>query len=240
MEINTRGIVLNSVRYGDSSLIVKIFTEELGLQSFMVKGARQRHTRRPASLFGHLNLLGISFRYRENHELQFPGDVYSLHAYSSLDRNPIKGSIILFVNELLLKSIKEQESNPALFDFIFDSLLWFDSEENAYMDFHLAFAVKLIGHLGFMPQGSWQPDTPLLNLQEGSFTYGLMAGQTIDSDASRDFSILQFCPFGELATLGMNTARRRRLLSALIDYYRFHLPAFSPMKSLSVLEEIYR
>jgi DNA repair protein RecO (recombination protein O) len=239
VEINTRGIVLNSIRYGDSSLIVKIFTEELGNLSFMVKGARQRHTSRAASHFGHLNLLDMNFRFRENRELQYLGEVQTLHSYSSLPQNPIKGSIILFINELLLKSIKEEEKNPSLFSFIFDALLWFDEEEHAWLDFHLAFAVKLVEHLGFMPQGSWGPETPRLDMQEGLFVYSSLPNQNMDSESSRDFSALRFCPFAELSSLGLTTSRRRRLLSSLIDYYRHHLPSFSPMKSLSVLEEIY-
>ena len=39
MDDKIQGVVLQSLRYGDSSLIVKVFTRNFGLRSYMLKGA---------------------------------------------------------------------------------------------------------------------------------------------------------------------------------------------------------
>ena len=55
----TRAIVLQSIRYGDSSLIVKMLTEEFGLQSYMVKGVLGKNSKMKPAHFQNMNLLEI-------------------------------------------------------------------------------------------------------------------------------------------------------------------------------------
>ena len=47
----TRAIVLKAIKYGDNSLIVKLLTEQNGLQSFMIKGAYNKNAKIRAALF---------------------------------------------------------------------------------------------------------------------------------------------------------------------------------------------
>ena len=47
MYSQTKGIVLSSVKYSESSIICKVYTAKLGLQSYIVNGVRKRKEEAP-------------------------------------------------------------------------------------------------------------------------------------------------------------------------------------------------
>ncbi|MFA4853518.1 MAG: recombination protein O N-terminal domain-containing protein, partial [Bacteroidales bacterium] len=55
----SRGIVLHSIKYSDSSLIVKIYTENFGLQSYILRSARNRKSKMKVGIFQPLALLNF-------------------------------------------------------------------------------------------------------------------------------------------------------------------------------------
>ena len=146
MDDKTEGIVLQSVRYGDTSLIVKVFTRNFGLKSYLVKGVFNRTSKLRAALFQNLNLIHYVEAGKPNKStLGYLKDVQLATVYQSIPFVMNKSAILMYVSELLVKTITEQEQNTALFDFVVRSLQWLDLVERDYANFPLFFTLEMTG-----------------------------------------------------------------------------------------------
>ena len=123
----TRGIALHTVKFSETSIIAKIYTELFGLQSYLIKGIRKQHSRIKPGLFQPLTILDLTVYHKETGSLQSLKEVHNLYPYQSLPFDIMKSSIALFMNELIYKSIREEEPNQELFDFLFDACIDLDS-----------------------------------------------------------------------------------------------------------------
>jgi len=173
MDDTIQGIVLQSIRYGDTSLIVKVFTRSLGLRSYMVKGAFNRNSKNRAALFQNLHLINYVEASRPNKgSLGYLKDVQLSTVYQSIPFMMNKSAILMYVSELLSKTIIEQEQNEVMFDFIVRSLLWLDLVEQDYANFPLFFTLELTRHLGFYPKANHETGY-CFDMMEGSFAHDL-------------------------------------------------------------------
>ena len=146
----TRAIVLKAIRYGDNSLIVKLLTEQNGLQSFIVKGVFNKNAKIRAALFQPLTLLDI-VGTKSRGDLGYLKEAGVEYSYHDIPVNINKNAIVLFICELLSKSIQEAETDIELFDFIHNALTHLDEMTDNYADFPLRFSVELSRFLGFSP-----------------------------------------------------------------------------------------
>jgi DNA repair protein RecO (recombination protein O) len=165
----TRGIVLHTVKYSETSLIVKVYTEAFGIQSYMVKGARNPKSKLRPILFQPLTLLELVAYHKERNTLQSIKEIRLAHPYQSMPFDIRKSSIALFLNEVVYRSVGEEESNPALFEFLWSSFLLLDAVEEPFMHFHLLFTIKLTKYLGFHPRNTRTDEHCFFNLSEGTF-----------------------------------------------------------------------
>lgn len=239
MLLATRGLVFHVSRYSDSSGIVKIFTEDYGLQSFIVKSLFSRSSRIKPALFGHLSLIDIVYNNKPGHSLQYLKEV-SLHKdFDVITDNIGRSSVMLFINEVLYKTVREEEANQPLFEFIEYTLKSLNNSNIPVNSFHLLFLVRLAEHLGFGPSGSLREEGNYFDLLTGSMlplnpghSY-IISGETLSiltKMASMDYNDLS----------GFNAPRvvRLDLLERLIDFYKVHLPDLTELKSVKVLHEI--
>jgi DNA repair protein RecO (recombination protein O) len=151
----TRGIVFHVTEYSESSVVAKIYTELFGLQSYLINSARKKSPKiKPASLQP-LSLIDLMVYHKERSGLQRLAEARTQPALKSIPFDIRKSSIVLFINEVLLKSVKEEESNRALFDFIFSSVELLDLQDEVQSDFHLVFLLQLTKYLGFYPQDNF-------------------------------------------------------------------------------------
>ena len=236
---NTRGIIFQQIKYSDSSLIVKIFTEELGLQSFIVKGIHGKRSKSKPALFQPLNLLNLVIDYKEGKTLHFIREISIDYNYQTIHINILKRSIFLFLNELLFRSIREETTNKALFDWIFNALTWFDLSEKENLNFHLVFMIQFSRFLGFFPKQQIGLPTDYFDLQEGVFTNRKPEHPDyVSGKVTSDIIKLQHSTFESGNKLTMTNKSRRMVLDALVYYYRLHLPGFGEMKSIEILKTI--
>jgi len=239
MIVNTKGIVLKSIKYSESSVIVKIFTESFGLQSYIIKGVRSKKVKMKAALFQPLQLLNLSASHRENKNLNFINEAGVAHAYQSIPFDAAKLSVLLFLNEILIRSIKEETSNANLFDWLWKSLIWYDLTEPSSSDFHLIFLMQLTKFLGFYPKNPISSST-YFDLLEGVFVNSEPPHpHYISGSFAEKFHHLNTVSFNQLHELSFSTRQRRKMLSTLITYYQLHLPGFGEVKSLLVLQQIF-
>ena len=234
----TRAIVLKAIRYGDNSLIVKLLTEQNGLQSFMVKGAYNKNAKIRAALFQPLTMLDVVCA-KSRGELGYFKEAGIEHAYQDIPVNITKNTIVLFVCELLSKTIQEAETDLELFEFVHRALIHLDEMSGNCADFPLRFAIKVSYFLGFSPNvNTFQPGF-VFDLEEGCFRHD-STGCTyfIDNQLSEVFYRICQDDFFEECSLKLRNAERRQLLEAVINYYKLHVSGFNEMNSVEILKAV--
>lgn len=239
----TKGIVLRTVKYGETSVVVTMLTEIFGIQSYLVNGVRSSSKKGPgkASLFQPPALLDLVVYHNELKQLNRLKEFRWAHIYQKILSDVSHNAASLFMIELLTRCLKQPESNPELFHFSEDILLTLDKSNSAVMaNLPLFFALHLPFHFGFRIADNFNSDRPFLDLQEGSFVSEQPRHPYfLEGDAAAICSrILRVMQSSELETIRLNRDIRRSLLHALVNYYSLHIHDFGVIKSLPVLQEI--
>lgn len=235
----TRGLVFHVSRYSDSSGIVSIYTEKAGLQSCIVRSLFSRNAKIKPALFGHLSLLDLVIDNKPGRSLQYVREASLNRQFHEITDDMVRSSILLFINEILYKSVKEEEVNQSLFDFIEYSLQNLNDISIPVGSFHLLFLVRLSEHLGFGPTHSLIMEgshfdllTGLIVMQDPGHSY------IISSDALKLVREISLMDYPSLVNFTAPKHLRMELLHNLLDYFRIHLPDMTELKSVKVLHEI--
>jgi DNA repair protein RecO (recombination protein O) len=232
--IKTRAIVLQSIKYGDNSLIVKMITEELGIQSYMVKGVFGKKSKMKAALFQNMTMLEIVADSSDN-SLGFIREISLSHCYKSIASDIKKSTIIIFISELLSKSISESETDTDLFNFIYDSMIWLDEAISGYANFPLVFAIQLSKFLGFFPNIDTYSEGSSFDLLDGNFKTTHNDIYQIDNEPSQ--FLYKLCRYNN-DNLTISNATRRKLLEAIVMYYKLHADNVREIKSYEILRTL--
>lgn len=243
MIAKTKGIVLRSVKYGETSLVVSMYTELYGLQSYLVNGVRTASKRggAKATFFQSASLLDLVVYHNDFSNLQRIKEYKWAILYGHIFSDVVKNAVASFLIELLTKCLKEPEPNPDLFYFLEDSLLHLDGATgHVTANFPLFFALHLPYFFGFRISDEHTEDAPFLDLHEGVFTPHQPAHTYYlqDREAAITSYILKAQQPSELEELQLNQESRRSLLAAYEQYYALHLPEFGALKTLPVLREM--
>jgi len=235
----TRGIALHATKFSETSSVVRIYTELFGLQSYLVKGIRKQHARIRQGFFQPLTLLDLVVYHKEKHSLQTLKEVQYLFPYQSIPFDIRKSSLALFINELIYKTIHEEEPHPELFAFLQGMCLHLDAAEGNLNDFHLVFALQLTRYLGCMPRLNYSEKSPFLDLREGTFQENIPGHPDyLDASASHLVSELLMIPENGSSSLQYSAKTRDLILEAILAYYQFHVPGFRKMQSHHVLHAV--
>ena len=239
MLYSTRGIVLHTVKYSETSLIAKIYTETFGLQSYMVKGIRSKKSKIKTGLFQPLGLNDLVVYHKEKSSLQTIKEIQSAFPYKSVPFDIKKSSVALFMDELMYKSIHEEEKNQALFDFLWNSCILLDTITTPVAYFHLWFAAHFSAYLGFLPQMTFSKQNKWFNMHDGIFQESVPAHpEFMDESESRLFyDLLRMSP-DVLGSLNFSRDTRNRVLDKILIFYVIHLPGFTELRSHQVLHTI--
>lgn len=230
MLIKTRGVVLKFIKYRDTSIIVNIYTESQGLQSYIVNGVRSaRSKRNKIAFYQPLTLLELVVYYRDGRSLNRLSETRCSHPFYSISINPKKSAIALFMVEILSKTLKEQTQSQELFDFIWRSILQFDDEVYSPENFHLIFLVKLSRYLGFMPRNSYE----LFEELKTELDYNW-----VNSTEANRMNQLLSCDY--LTAPLLNNKQRMESLNILLSLYRVHVEQFGIAKSVKILNQVFR
>jgi DNA repair protein RecO (recombination protein O) len=240
MLCKTIAIVLKTIKYSETSLVVKAYTADYGLRSFLVRSVRKKHAKNSPNLFQPLSLLEIVFIDKEGSGLIIPKDIASWQHFSSIPFDVYKSSVVLFMNELIYRSVHEEEANPAFFQFLLKSLIYIDGTQNRVSNAHLVFALQLTRFLGFFPFGNFSPSQPYFLLREGVFSKFAPEDElSLSQEESQWFDRLSLTGLENCHELEISNATRSRLLEVIILYYQLHLIGFGDIKSLDVLNQVF-
>lgn len=239
----TRGIVLRAVKYGETSLVVTVFTELFGLQSYIVNGVRTSSKKgsAKANLFQPSAILDLVVYHSEQNTLHRIREFRWGHLYQHILSDVRKNAVAVFMIELLTKCLKQPESNPDLYYFVEDILLKLDdSADLVTANIPLFFALHLSHFFGFRIDDNYSAKCKWLDMQEGSFVDHQPVHPYFleEKHAAITSQILKVMQPAELSQLQLNQQLRRELLSAYEDYYRLHVSDFGKLKTLPVLKEL--
>jgi len=238
MQVNTKAIVLSSLKFGDTSLIVKAYTRSDGLKSYLLKGVlSSKKGKLKAAYFQPLTQLEINAVHKNKGTLESIREVKVIHPYKTLHTNIIKNSLVLFLSEMLGNSIQEQQKDESLFNYLEKAFHWLD-ETDTTANFHLLFLLNLSKHLGFYPDIGETSGT-YFDLVEGTFITNPSLNPLIEPKQILGFKQLLGIKFDALRALTISKTDRESLLNSLILYFELHLHGFRKPKSLAVLHAVF-
>lgn len=239
----TKGIVLRTVKYGETSLVVTIFTELFGVQSYLVNGVRTSSKKGSgkANLFQPTAILDLVVYHNELKHLNRIKEFRWHYLYQHIFSDVPKNAVALFMIELLTKCLKQPEANPELFEFCEDAFIHLDESKGSVMaNFPLFFALHLPVFFGFRISDEYSGKNSIVDLQEGMFVeerpnhLHFLEGKQAEITSD----LLKMMRPEELGQLKLNHDFRRELLFAYETYYRLHIQDFGTMKTLPVLREV--
>lgn len=227
----TRGIALGYIRYKETSIIAKVYTEAFGIQSYIVNGVRSTKSKtNRIALFQPLTLLDmVVYHKNKDDSVHRISELKCYHPFATLPYDVIKSSLALFVTEMLGKVLREEETNEPLFQFLEQAVLFLDEADSRFENFHIQFLLELATHLGF---GIDELDDLETELRGNHYPH------RADATEREILTQLLFGPFG--TPVQMDRTRRTAILEKILFFYKIHLDALGEIRSLDVLKEVLR
>ena len=241
MMTKTQAIVLHSLKYGETRLIVDVFTRAFGRQSFIVSIPKTPRGKIKKQFFQPLTLLDIETDIRPRLQLQKLHDVRLMSPFASIPFDPDKLAISLFVAEFLYYALRSEQRNELLYDYLENSIMWLDGQQVRFANFHLVFLLRLTRFLGFYPNLDAYKDGDYFDLRESVF----MSNPPVHRDflhpeEAQKVQLMMRMDYPTMHLFRMSHQERNRLLEVSLKYYRLHLPDFPEMKSIEVLRALYQ
>jgi len=238
MLVSSSAIVLSKVRYQDNDLIIKCLTRDLGVVSYMVKNISvSKKSKNKFAFFQLLNILDLETNYNPNRSIQYIKDLKIKYSFKSLHTNIYKSSVVMFLSEILSTIIHNEIEDVELFDFIEDSLIWYDRSKDSSA-FYLIFLMKITNYLGFYPDCT-NMDYNYFNLEEGLFENSKNSKYVISGDDLVLFKTILGIKFDSNKLPFIDKLKKKYILKNILIYYKLHVDGFKDPKSLKVLNQIF-
>jgi len=232
----TRGIVFKTTDYGESSVIVQVFTEKFGLQSYIINAVKKPKAKISRNMLQPLHLLDMVVYHKNTGQVQRIAELKNVPVLQSIPYDVIKSSLALFLNEVLYKAVRQQSADERLFDFVFNAIEWLDHQNEGIANFHLLFLTRLTRYLGFYPD-LLQAD--YFDMKNGVFSkYKPEGFSYLSPPHTQNFYALLTRSFENIQQLKFSNDERRYLIQKLLEYYALHIEGFGNIKSHEVLEEV--
>ncbi|MEQ8924167.1 MAG: DNA repair protein RecO [Fulvivirga sp.] len=216
----TRGVVLKYFKYRDTSIIAKIYTEEFGLQSYIVNGVRSARAKGKIALFQPLTLLNMVVYKKASSGIQRISELNCSTPLNSMPYNVVKSSIGVFISEVLYKCIKEDEPDNSLFNFIHNTILTLDHQKEINLNFHLIFLIQLSHYLGIGITSTNQ----FMHINNSDKLEKLKELSKSDYNSKH----------------AITNSLRRAILNDLLQFYKTHIDIAGEFKSIEILRAVLK
>ena len=235
----TRGIVFKTTDYSESSVVVQIFTEKFGLQSYIINGAKKPKAKISRNMLQPLHLVDMVVYHKSNGNVQRIAELKNSPTLQTIPYDVIKSCIVMFLNEVLYKAVKQQTPDETIFDFIFNAIELLDHKTRGLANFHLLFLVQLTRYLGFYPHGGLMAEANFFDMKDGVFSnYKPDSLSYLSPPHTKNFYTLLQSNFGNIDDVKLSNDERRYLINKLLEYYAMHIEVFGNIRSHEVLEEV--
>ncbi len=240
MLVKTEAIVLHAFKYGETRLIVDVFSLGSGRLSLIVSLPKTQKARLKKQYFQPMMILEITYEQHQRAQLQQLKDARLLTVWTSIPFSPEKLSLSLFVAEFLYHALRSEQQDELLYAYICDSMQWLDTTEQGYANFHLTFLMRLSRFLGFFPNLDDYVAGCVFDLRAGTFINNIpLHHDYLSADESRLIHLLMRMDYTTMHLYRFSHHERNRIVDVLLQYYRLHIPQFPELKSLQVLRELW-
>jgi DNA repair protein RecO (recombination protein O) len=220
----TSSISLSYIRYKETSIIARFFTETFGIQSFVVNGIRSSRSKISLSLFQPLGLCDLVQYHDEKKDLNRLKEIQPSHILKSIPFSPHKSAIAIFIAEYLGKVVSEGQPNDELFLTVQAWIIDLDSKPDLFDSMHISLVWNSLGPLGIMPN-DWKDILPASARPNSEQLAGLQ-------------SFFEWITFGG-ETIQVSGAMKQWILDVLVYYVGTHLEGVGNLKSLKVLRQVF-
>lgn len=230
MQNQCLGIVIRTIKYGDSGIIAQILTDKHGMQSFLVKGVHSKKTKLKISLFSTLNILQLQIIFKENRNIQNIREATPEFPLHNSHSDIVKNTMLLYIAEVMKECLKSHPvADHSLFQFLENTILHI---ENQKVDSHfpLKFMIELSQHLGF----SILHSNDLHYVSEGIVDD--MPGVLTDGNSDEQVELFREISAGSIS---LSKTDRKKLLKKIHEHFKQHLDDKFTIKSAEVLEEVF-
>jgi DNA repair protein RecO (recombination protein O) len=235
----TRGIVFKTTNYAESSVIVQVYTEKFGIQSYMVNGVKKPRAKISRNMLQPLHLLDMVVYHKAAGNIQRIAELKNTPPLQTIAYDVVKTSIVMFLNEVLYKSVKHQDPDENLFGFIFYAIEWLDHAKEGLANFHMLFLLKLTRYMGFYPEVNQDINADFFDMKEGVFKrYKPEHALYLSPPHTQNFNKLLQYSFENMHQLKLAKDERRYLIAKLLEYYSLHIENFGYVHSHEILEEV--
>ena len=240
MLLKNQAIVFRANKYGESSLIVELYTQTKGVRKYIINGVRSPKARTKANLLQVMTLLDIVAYERDDRDINRLKELRPSYIYQSIPFDIRKGTVGLFMIEMASKSIKEKEENLPLFNFLSNAFRLLDVTKESIAYFHFVFLIELSTYLGFQAAGYYSEQTPFFDLEEGEFVATKPEhGNSLSANLAEAFGQLLEHTMLTSHELKIERNLRKRLLEQLVFYYQLHLDGMGVIYSHQILKEVF-
>lgn len=234
----TEGIVLKTIKYGESSLIVKLFTEKFGLISILFKGVRNSRNK-DAHILQLGNILDIHIYYKENKNILLSKEKSLQYLYQNMMQNMSKLTIVYFAIEVMLHCTKEYQINKEEYYFLKNFLLQLDAEQESVENYPILFLYQLSNVLGFKPSCNAPDQQKYFNLERGVYEELPQPNLHADADSSK-LLYTMLINLDSNIDIQFTNQQRKKLIETWIKYYQYQIPEFKPLQTPNILHQLLK
>lgn len=236
----SKAVVLHQIKYSETSVIVTLYTNNFGRQSYLINGIRSSKSKQKNGILQPLFLLEIDAYHKPGREIQRLKEFRLTYVFNSIPFDVSKSTISMFISEILYKVIRSEEQDQQLFDFIFQSVQYFDTLEKGASNFHLWFLINLLGYLGFKLQPNYGRENCWFDMKTGSFvSQQPNFPKTPNLEESEKMADLIHLHADNFFLYPITGKQRTRMLEIIVEYYALHIDGMGNINSLSVLRDIF-
>ena len=240
MNEKTEAIVLHSIKHSDTSTILHLLTEKFGHLAFAVSGIRGKRSRIKASMLMPLTLLEIDFNNNNKFDLQRISDAKLLRTFGAIPFDPARNAIAIFIAEVLHKTQREPNPDPAVFALVKETILKLDDPAIHIGNFHLIFLLRYAAALGFAPLADSYSNGLMFNIADGTFGASTSASNLmLDKEESAALNALCSLSYERGSDIAIGRQLKKKITLDLMDFFRLHTNERQEFKSLNVIYELF-
>ncbi len=237
MFLTTPAIVLSVIKYNETDAVIRAYTAQTGFTAFFIRNFfKGRKTNRYKAVMQPGALVELIFNFKNKGQLEHLKDARIIYHYKNIQRDFDKLNIATFLREILLESLKNEQADEHLFQFIFEEFIALDQEKSD-ADFHLIFMLQLTQYLGFFPD--LQTEGTYFDLQNAVFTEQIPPNPYLNQAETRLFRKLSGMIFAAQNNTKIKQSDRKELIDILLRYFSFHISQFKTPNSVKVLHQMY-
>ena len=214
----SRLIVLHLTKYSDAGVVLHTVDSQYGRRSFLVRGLKSN--RSALAAFHSLSLLDAVSAASPKSSLAYLREWEPSVPLHSIRADLVKGSVAMFISEVIYRSLTNEVADPQLFDWLCEAVVTLDAAEGSIANFPLWFLVSYAGRMGFLPGDPIEP-----------------AGIFTPAESDLLFRILR-SSYAESMAIPLSAERRLAFSRKMLQYLSYHLGATIDAKSLDVLHAV--